>query len=99
MNMMNAAYKAKMNCPCKAIIIKTSINEIKESTFIISVLQVFSVLNCIKFWFNNHYKNPIYLMNNMNLSLSKEIYQLLYYIYSYQQPDSSNVILHFLALS
>jgi hypothetical protein len=94
MNNMNA-LNAQLNFPCKAIIAKTSINQIKDSTFILSVLQVFSGINCIKNWYNILDKNKMYIMNNSNFSITKELYCLLYFIYTNQIPEASNLILHY----
>ena len=94
MNNMSV-LKAQLNCPCKAIIAKTSINQIKDFTFIISVLQTFSSINCIKNWYNILENNKMYIMNNSNFSITKELYCLLYFIYSNQIPEASNIILHY----
>ena len=100
MNMMNmnkfGALQVMNNCPYKPIINRSIINEIQDSSFINSVLQAFSFINCIKYWYNNLKINHFSIMNNINSSITKEIYILLHYIYTGQQPDSSNIILHFI---
>ena len=67
------------------------INE--EASYVNSVLQSLSCLDCIVNWFNNINKNAI--MNNMQSSLTKEFYSLLTNLYSGQNADSSNIIFHF----
>ena len=93
-NNMNAK-QGRINCPCKIIITKSNINDISESTFINSVLQSFSSINCIKYWFAFLQKNNFIMYNNNNSPITKELYLLLFNIYTYQEPDSSNIILHY----
>ena len=96
-NMMNMNNMNQITCPVKGINNKTYISDVQDSTFINSVLQVFTNLNCIiKDWYKMLAINKNQIMNNNNFSLTKEIYILLIAISMKQQPDSSNIILHFI---
>ena len=70
--------------------IKNFTNNI-EASFINSVLQALCCLNCIKNWYmklNN-------VMNNLQPCLTKSFLQLIYCLYSGNQPDSSNIIFQY----
>ena len=90
---LNMNLQNFINCPIKGIYNKTKITEFHESTFINSVLQSFSCLNCIKDWYNilNTNKNNF----NNSSSITKEVYNLLLSLYKGEESDSSNIILHF----
>jgi hypothetical protein len=78
-----------INCPCKAIINSINVNEIKETSFINSVLQIFASLDCVMLWYNSN-KNMMKFPK-----ITKELFTLLTSLYSGQKPDSSNIILHY----
>ena len=87
--------KNNVSCPVKGIFNKTNIIEVQETTFINSVLQSLSSLNCIKNWYYVLNLNKNHLMSNNNSSITKEFYILLFSLYTGQQPDSTNIILNF----
>jgi hypothetical protein len=94
---MNAFLLGMNNCPFKAIVNQSIINGIQDSTFINSVLQAFSAIKCIsQQWYIYLHNNRLVLLNNNKSSITKEVYRLLFLLYTRQLPDSSNVILHFI---
>ena len=70
-----------------------SLNE--EVSYINSVLQSLSSLDCIKFWINTLNKNNNMIMNNMQASITKEFYLLMSNLFFGKPVDSSNIIFHF----
>jgi hypothetical protein len=92
---MNNQFNFQQNniqCPYKPIITNTNIKDINESTFINSVLQSLASFNCIYNWIKS--KNQQVLTMTQNLKITKELYNLFYFLYSGQFADSSNFILY-----
>ena len=95
-NNMNNQFNFQQNnikCPYKPIITNTNIKDINESTFINSVLQSLASFSCIYNWIKS--KNQQVLTMTQNLKITKELYNLFYFLYSGQFADSSNFILNF----
>ena len=90
--MMNNMFNFNNNFFINAIT-NYSLNE--EASYINAVLQSFSSLDCIKYWINVLNKNNNIIMNNMQASLTKELYLLLSNLFFGKQVDSSNIIFHF----
>ena len=72
----------------KGIAYKNNFNNLDYS-YIHCIIQVLACLACIKKWFNQFHNNFI---NGNNQILTKEFFNLLYYLYSGQEGDSSNLI-------
>jgi hypothetical protein len=85
-NNMNNMNMNNCNSPIKGI--KNYMNGI-EASYANSVLQVLSCLECIKKWHSQFNQN---FFNNNQSSLTKTFLQLLNFLYSGNQPDSSNII-------
>jgi hypothetical protein len=83
-NINNSQFQNMNQCPVKGIIDQF------QSSYINSVLQTFSSLNCIINWFQQlKMRNNIPYNEN---SIIKQLYYLLSYLYSGQNVDSSNVV-------
>ena len=95
MNRVNSINNFNNNCSnnmnisqMKGIAYKNNFNNLDYS-YVHCIIQVLACLACIKKWFNQFHNNFI---NGNNQILTKEFFNLLYYLYSGQEGDSSNLI-------
>ena len=79
----------------KPIVNNSKINEYNDTSFLNSVLQVFSSLKYITIWMNQLNNNKQQLFSNNKYSLTKELYMICFNLYNGQNFDSSNFILNF----
>ena len=79
----------------KSIINSSNIIEYNDTSFINSVLQVFSSLDCVRSWISNLNNNKQNLLSNNQCLIIKELYSIYYSLYNGQNADSSNFILNY----
>ena len=79
----------------KSIINNFNISDYTETSFINSVLQVFSSLKCIQEWMNLLNMNKQKLFSNSQCLITKEFYSICFSLYNGQDVDSTNFILNY----
>ena len=79
----------------KSIINNFNISDYTETSFINSVLQVFSSLKCIQEWMNLLNMNKQKLFSNSHCLITKEFYSICFSLYNGQDVDSTNFILNY----
>ena len=67
----------------------------EDFSYVNATLQSLSSLDCIIFWIKELIKNNNIIMNNLQASLTKEFYLLIFGLYSGQLVDSTKIIFHF----
>ena len=80
-------YNPIINC--------SNISEYNNTSFINSVLQVLSSLDCVRFWVNNLNNIRERLLSNNQCLITKELYLMYFSLYNGQKVDSSNFILNY----
>lgn len=85
-------------CPYKPIITNSNsfTNEINDPTFINATLQAFACLKCIHIWIQNLNNNKQNILFNGNMNLTKDLFNVYYYLYCGQISDSSNFIINYI---
>ena len=73
----------------------STISDYNDTSFINSVLQVLSSLDCIRLWVNNLNNNRERLLANNQCLITKEFYLICFSLYNGQKVDSSNFILNY----
>ena len=79
----------------KPILNNLKITEYTDTSFINSVLQVFSSLDCVRSWISNLNNIRQNLLSNNQCLITKELYLIYCSLYNGQNADSSNFILNY----
>ena len=92
-NFNNNSFQAMMYY--KPIQNSSKISEYNDTSFINSVLQVLSSLDCVRLWVNNLNNNRQSLFNNSQCIITRELYSIFFSLYNGQNVDSYNFILNY----